>query len=92
MILNLSRRKFLKAGGALMALPFLPSLAGARSLEDVKPAKRLIFMYAPNGLVRRCFFPGEENGAIPEFMGDSMPTGSRRRNGFATNPGFIRCN
>lgn len=69
MILNLSRRKFLKAGGALMALPFLPSLAGAKSLEAVKPAKRLIFMYAPNGLVRRCFFPGEENGAIPEFMG-----------------------
>ncbi len=66
---TLSRRKFLKAGGALLALPFLPSIAGAKSQAVVKPAKRLIFMYAPNGLVRRCFFPGEENGPIPEFIG-----------------------
>jgi hypothetical protein len=26
-------------------------------------------MYIPNGIVRRCFFPGEENGTLPDFVG-----------------------
>jgi hypothetical protein len=26
-------------------------------------------MYVPNGVVRRCFFPGEENGQLPGFVG-----------------------
>ena len=70
--MRISRRKFLKAKGALLTLPFLHSIPGA--LADVaakpdKPAKKLVVMYVPNGLVRRCFFPGEEDGVLPGFVG-----------------------
>jgi hypothetical protein len=61
----ISRRKFLVAGGAVMALPALPSLATAAANKASKPAKKLVMMYVPNGLNRRGFFPGEENGAVP---------------------------
>lgn len=71
--MSLSRRNFLRTQGAVIALPFLPSiaptLAAAPSREIGKPAKKLVMMYVPNGLVRRCFFPGEENGEIPGFVG-----------------------
>ena len=62
---NLSRRKFLVGNGALLALPFLPSLAKAKKLPG--SAKRFVMMYLPNGLVRRCFIPGEEESASPGF-------------------------
>ena len=32
-------------------------------------SKKLAIMYVPNGLVRRCFFPGEEEGELPGFVG-----------------------
>lgn len=67
-----SRRKFLRANGALVALPFLHSLSsafGAQARNEAKPARRLVMMYAPNGLVRRCFFPGEEQSELPGFVG-----------------------
>jgi hypothetical protein len=67
-----SRRKFLRANGALVALPFLHSLSGATGgplRNEVKPARKLVMMYAPNGLVRRCFFPGEEQTELPGFVG-----------------------
>jgi hypothetical protein len=60
-----SRRKFLVGNGALLALPFLPSLAQASKV--VRPSKKLVLMYVPNGLVRRCFIPGEEQGRLPGF-------------------------
>ncbi len=51
-----------------MALPFLPSVAlGAAG--PVKPDKKLVMMYVPNGMVRRAFFPGEENEELPGFIG-----------------------
>jgi Protein of unknown function (DUF1552) len=66
--MRISRRQFLRANGAVMALPFLPSVAEAAAAAT-RPDKKLLIMYVPNGLVRRCFFPGEENGELPGFVG-----------------------
>ena len=69
--MKVSRRKFLKTKGAMLTLPFLhslPDLSGAEAPKK-KPAKKLVIMYVPNGLVRRCFFPGEEKGELPGFVG-----------------------
>ncbi|MBT5320782.1 MAG: DUF1552 domain-containing protein, partial [Verrucomicrobiales bacterium] len=55
----------------MLTLPFLHSFAdvlGAPKKKD-KPSKKLVIMYVPNGLVRRCFFPGEEEGVLPGFVG-----------------------
>jgi len=69
--MTISRRKFLRAGGATVALPFLHSvpeaMAAAKKIQE--PDKKLVIMYIPNGIVRRCFFPGEEEGALPGFVG-----------------------
>ncbi|MEK6234143.1 MAG: DUF1552 domain-containing protein [Planctomycetales bacterium] len=65
--MHFSRRQFLRAGGAVLALPALPSLAGSAAAKADQPAKKLVIMYVPNGLVRRCFIPGEENGVLPGF-------------------------
>jgi hypothetical protein len=67
--MKLSRRKFLIANGAVLTLPVLPSLANKLKSSDKKPSKKLVIMYVPNGLVRRCFFPGEEEGVLPGFVG-----------------------
>ena len=70
--MNLSRRHFLKANGAALALPFLESLpvASAATTDGSQgPSKKLIILYVPNGLVRRCFFPGEEESELPGFIG-----------------------
>ena len=67
--LLLDRRQLLRASGAFLSLPFLPSLHAANKTAP-KPSKRLVLMYVPNGLVRRCFFPGEENGESPGFVGN----------------------
>ena len=73
--MDFTRRKFLKANGAVLTLPFLPSLALADgetisgSGDPSKPSKKLVIMYVPNGLVRRCFFPGEEEADLPGFVG-----------------------
>ena len=68
--MQVSRRKFLIANGAAMALPMLPSLAKDSGGEATAPSKKLILMYLPNGVVRRCFFPGEEEKKLPGFIGD----------------------
>ena len=81
--MSISRRKFLQANGAVLTLPFLPSLAGASDepVQGRKPSKKLLIMYLPNGLVRRCFFPGEETGELPGFVGgfDADKTKNDRR-------------
>ena len=66
-----NRRDYLKAQGAVMMLPFLPSLARGVSpaIESASPSKKLLLMYIPNGIVRRCFFPGEEQAELPAFIG-----------------------
>lgn len=65
--MKLSRRNFIKAGGATVSLPLFHSLAENKGTE--KPDKKLVFMYIPNGIVRRAFFPGEEKREIPTFKG-----------------------
>ncbi|MFM7845964.1 MAG: DUF1552 domain-containing protein [Planctomycetota bacterium] len=66
-----SRRQFLQVQGAFLSLPFLHSLARAaeRSAKVPSPSKKLVLMYIPNGIVRRCFFPGEDQAALPDFIG-----------------------
>ena len=69
--MNISRRKFLKTKGAVLTLPILHSLPKtiAAPAQGRKPDKKLVIMYVPNGIVRRCFFPGEEEGVLPGFVG-----------------------
>ena len=58
--MNLSRRMFLKRSGATMLLPILHSSSAAMAAKSAaNPDKKLVIMYIPNGIVRRQFFPGE---------------------------------
>ena len=66
--MSLNRRNFLKVNGAVLTLPLMPSLAGEIKKGE-KPAKKLAMMYIPNGIVRRGFFPGEEEATLPGFVG-----------------------
>ena len=67
-----SRRRFLTcAGGAMLGLPWLESLALAKGTKATKPAKRMAFYYLPNGITRRGFFPGEGDRALPKFAGQN---------------------
>ncbi|MDA0767431.1 MAG: DUF1552 domain-containing protein [Verrucomicrobia bacterium] len=67
---QLSRRSFLRgAGGAVLTLPWLESLAGAVP-GGARPAQRMAFFYVPIGVVRRGFFPGEQDAVLPKFIGD----------------------
>ena len=79
--MRISRRQFLRANGAVLALPFLPSVAGAAAAAATRPEKKLLMMYVPNGLVRRCFFPGEANSELPGFVGgfDADKTKDKKR-------------
>ena len=62
-----TRRTFLRGtAGATLALPWLESLASAQS-PSTKPATRLAIFYVPIGVVRRGFFPGEQDAEIPKF-------------------------
>ena len=77
---SLSRRQFLVGNGALLSLPFLPSLAGAQAkAKALLPNKKLVMMYLPNGLVRRCFIPGEEESASPGFKTVKRSEALRRK-------------
>jgi hypothetical protein len=67
--MKVSRRQFLLANGAVLTLPVLPSIAAESGSRPHKPSKKLVIVYIPNGIVRRCFFPGEENAELPGFVG-----------------------
>lgn len=70
--MHLSRRQFLRANGAAVALPFLPSAArnrGTRLPRLGAASPKLVIVYIPNGIVRRYFFPGEEEADLPAFVG-----------------------
>jgi Protein of unknown function (DUF1552) len=71
-----------------MTLPLLPSLAGAEAKSAAKPDKKLILMYVPNGLVRRCFFPGEENTDLPGFIGDFEADKIKKEKRIENKPGI----
>jgi len=60
-----SRRRFLYgAGGAVLALPWLESIAGKRASAQVTPPKRLVVMFFAHGLVRTRWMPAS-TGALP---------------------------
>ena len=88
--MSLSRRQFLQAKGAVLTLPFLHSMADAidQSPTAAKPGKKLVIMYVPNGLVRRCFFPGEEDGALPGFVGGFNADKTKNQKRVQTKPGI----
>ena len=88
--MSLSRRNFLKTQGAILTLPVLPSLATAAgpSPAETKPRKKLVIMYIPNGIVRRCFFPGEENAALPSFIGGFNADKTKNERRIANEPGI----
>ena len=59
-----TRRSFLRtATGATLSLPFLESLHGAVA----RPAQRLAVFYVPIGVVRRNFYPGEQEVGLVNF-------------------------
>ena len=88
--MSVSRRQFLKAKGAVLTLPFLPSLARGTDSQagQGQPSKKLVMMYVPNGLVRRCFFPGEETATLPGFVGGFNADKTKNQKRVQTNPGI----
>ena len=87
--MSLTRRNFLKVNGAVLTLPFMPSIAGEIKKGE-KPAKKLAMMYIPNGIVRRGFFPGEEEANLPGFVGgfnaDKTKNNVRKQNSPGIHP------
>lgn len=62
---NQARRKFLMnlaRGGAL--LPFAGQLMGTQALAQTAGAKRVLFLYFPNGVVPYTWRPTQDSGAI----------------------------
>ena len=86
---NISRRSFLKAGGATMLLPMLHSSPAAMAAKRLaKPDKKLVIMYIPNGIVRRQFFPGEDQAEIPGFIGGFNADKTKEQRRFKNEPGI----
>lgn len=87
--MNITRRKFLKAKGAVLTLPFLHSLADAANnpVDASRPSKKLVIMYIPNGIVRRSFFPGEENAQLPSFIGGFNADKTKSQKRIENKPG-----
>ena len=88
--MSLSRRNFLKTQGAILTLPVLHSLAAAAGPASVetKPSKKLVIMYIPNGIVRRGFFPGEEEATLPNFIGGFNADKTKNDRRIANEPGI----
>ncbi len=88
--MRISRRNFLRAHGAVMSLPFLHSLSGAaeKSAGGARPSKKLVIAYIPNGIVRRCFFPGEEAAELPGFIGGFNADKTKNERRFKNMPGI----
>ncbi|HBU59903.1 MAG TPA: hypothetical protein DEB48_08700, partial [Verrucomicrobiales bacterium] len=89
--MTINRRKFLKAGGATIALPFLHSVPEAMAAipkAGEKPDKKLVIMYIPNGIVRRCFFPGEDMAELPAFIGGFNADKTKEQRRFKNDPGI----
>ena len=89
--MTINRRKFLKAGGATIALPFLHSVPEAMAAipkAGEKPDKKLVIMYIPNGIVRRQFFPGENEADLPGFIGGFNADKTKDKRRFKNEPGI----
>lgn len=87
--MKLTRRRFLQTNGVVLTLPFLHSLAGAAETKrEAKPSKKLAIIYIPNGIVRRSFFPGEENAELPGFIGGFNADKTKNERRFKHLPGI----
>lgn len=80
-----SRRSFLRGlGGSVLALPWMESVA-----QVAKPvvAQRMAHFYVPIGVVRRGFFPGEQNDVIPKGnLGNVMKSLGEQDPNFKVQP------
>ena len=86
--MKVTRRKALKAHGAVLTLPLFHSLARAADAKaTAKPSQKLAIIYIPNGIVRRCFFPGEENADLPGFIGGFEADKTKNERRFKHKPG-----
>jgi hypothetical protein len=85
--MNISRRHFLRSSGTSVSLPFLPSLSGAKG-KAILPNKKLIMMYIPNGILRRYFFPGEEQAILPGFVGGFNADKTKNKKRILNEPGI----
>ena len=87
--MNFSRRSVLRCGGVTLTLPLMNSLSWSQDSDAllVKPSKKLAIVYLPNGIVRRCFFPGEEEAEIPEFIGGFNADKTKNERRFHHQPG-----
>jgi hypothetical protein len=85
--MHITRRKFLRTNGVTLSLPFLHSLANAAE-SKAKPSKKLAILYIPNGIVRRCFFPGEEMAELPGFIGGFNADKTKDERRFKHVPGI----
>ncbi|MEN8662966.1 MAG: DUF1552 domain-containing protein [Lentimonas sp.] len=54
----LTRRSFLKAGGTILSLPFLESVASAQTRNSAAP-KRMIFLGGGFGFTKQTFYPNK---------------------------------
>lgn len=80
---RLSRRAFLRGmGGAALALPTLDGVS--LRAATTKPAQRIAFLYVPIGVVRRDFFPGEQDFQVAKYKGTETErwTGPKYEQGF----------
>jgi hypothetical protein len=79
----------LKAHGAVLTLPLFHSLARAADgkATPTKPSQKLAIIYIPNGIVRRCFFPGEEKADLPGFIGGFEADKTKNERRFKHKPG-----
>ena len=86
---KITRRSFLKAGGATMLLPMLHSSPAAMAAKRLaKPDKKLVIMYIPNGIVRRQFFPGEGEAELPGFIGGFNADKTKEQRRHKNEPGI----
>ena len=86
---KITRRSFLKAGGATMLLPMLHSSPAAMAAKRLaKPDKKLVIMYIPNGIVRRQFFPGEGEAELPGFIGGFNADKTKEQRRYKNEPGI----
>ena len=81
-----SRRRFLRGSlGAAVALPWMESLAGAA--EAVSRPTKMVHFYVPIGVVRRGFFPGEQDDVIPKGnLGNVMKSLGKQDPDFREGP------
>jgi hypothetical protein len=60
----------------------------AKSSAATKPAKKFVMMYLPNGLIRRYFFPGEEEAVLPGFVGGFNADKTKNQKRIQNKPGI----